>query len=395
MKFRKILAASIAFAAALCFSGCEHEEWLDVYEIEEELEKAWGTDFTIYSEDENNSGSENDRTREYVFKDPEGVKATVRGERSYGWGGSSVSYGCEDYYYNRLSLEIDGYMERVTNAGFSWVSGHDGVDIYVDITEFDEIKPAAELVFDIAAEGPFISCEKSEVICKNFSRFYVRYQSWCELAVSTDVKFDDNVRLEKIEAFKESFVDACRNGEISAELPDELYDKYFAKTLDVVLNGNDTGLSAQYREELGEYAVRLKMTYKYDAENKTYYEACPNLEKLVYALGGSITYHDFDMKNYEKEFCMFECEIGGSNYKIGEKNGKLRIIRDGSEMKINGSYGKYTDNYPGGSITLTVNDLIQLFGLDAEIDSTKDNKIYFEVTFNQPADSSDVIITSK
>lgn len=377
MKFRKILAVSIAFAAALCFTGCEHEEWLDVYEVEAELEKAWGTDFTLYSEDAKNSDSENDRTRQYVFKDSDGVEATVSGQRSYDWGGSTVSYACDDYYYNRLTLEIDGYMESVTNAGFSWESENNGESVVLDVTDFDEITAAAEMIFKKAAEGPYIKCEKTEVSCNIYTNFYVRYQSWGEFVASSRLKYTDNKKLEIIENLKQSFVNACRSEEISAELPDEYYDKYFAKTIDVVLNGSDTGLSAQYREELGEYAVRLKMTYKYDSKNKTYYEACPNLEKLIYALGGSVTYHNFDMKNYGKEFCMFEFETGGSNYKIGEQDGKLLIIRDGSEMKINGSYGRFSNTYPGGMITLTVNDLVLLFDLDAEIDSAKDNKIYF------------------
>ena len=167
MKFLKnmLLISSAAVLLVPFFSCGKHEKYKEDNEIEQELEKKYGVDFTLVSDKEDRYRTDDDQ---YVyFKDDKGVEFRVECHREFNIVADSKVEYSDTYIRNYLEkygsdliseLKSDGMKAEIDedkNIGFY-------IDSYYDIDElYEKLMECKPLL--IPPEDTYIS-SKSEAI---------------------------------------------------------------------------------------------------------------------------------------------------------------------------------------------------------------------------------------
>lgn len=306
----------------------------------------------------------------YTFQDKNGVEFIYRSsvEPIYIDGskfGESVRNYC-DYGLRYISNNEEKIIERCDNSGlkvYLAYSKNDGLlkKININIDKYDDVKPAAKLIFDLFTDNHIPIKIKSagyeipqiDVDCNG--KFFTVYDFLCE--------YDKKLRYADIyDDLMETYVSKAKNGEIINDLPQDVRKQMLPKYIDTVyINGRianekmfrgDSPLHFYYNKELGKYCQQFIIGY-----SQSFYNA--NFMIFLPELGITYSYED-DRPKWEMDGILYTAVLS-------EDADYLIIYQNGQELSRVKVY--YYTKYPKEIyFALDTDQLEELFHLNISID---------------------------
>lgn len=267
MRFLKnmLLISSAAVMLVPAFSCGKHEKLKEDDEIESELEEKYGRDFELVSHEEQ------DDLDTLRFRDDNGLEFTVSCARSYNIVADSRVEYSDDYIRCYLKDHSEEYFSGIKSAGITAETDEKGwitfcVDSYQELDDlYEEAKKLDPPL--IYPEDNYISSSKPGIKSS---------LSGESVGMMGSGKNEEETRY--------TYVTSVRNGSIKETLPEEVYRKYPARVMTVVVNGKTIkDLKAYVQEATGDTCIEFSGVYQQSQNYIAYYEG---LEEFIKAVVG-------------------------------------------------------------------------------------------------------------
>ena len=284
MRFLKSFIAVTAAAVMLvpAFSCGKHESYKDDSEIEQELERKYGVNFTLVSDKDEEYKTDDDK---YVyFKDDKGVEFRVDCHREFNIVADSKVQYSEWYIKNYLEKYGDELISELKADGLdARIDRNVNIALYID--SYYDIDDIYEKLKD---HRPFLIPPEDNYIGSNSE--VILYHSGDEESIGA-IRFGKAVMQEK-------YVKLVRYGDINEKLPEEIMRKYPEEFLGIVINGKNfyenkdaSYVKAHYLKDDGRTYVDFKGNYEY---SQKYIREYLGLEKFIKAVTGESPKEVFD-----------------------------------------------------------------------------------------------------